>query len=179
MSDRKQESAMKFLAAAFASLFVSAASSAQAEQPNIAGRRLSPEAVRSVAPALEKYTQERLYGEVWKRPGLSPRDRSIVTVAVLIARDLTLPMNYYFGRALDNGVKPRELSEIITHLAFYSGWANAFAAIGPAKDVFAERGIRQDQVPAASPTLLPLNEAAEADRAARVGAQFGSVAPGL
>src|SRR3954447_18469682 len=147
MSDREEESAMKLLAAALASLVVGAASSAQAEQPNITGRRMSPEDVRSVAPALAKYTHERLYGEVWKRPGLSPRDRSIVTVAVLIARDLTLPMNYYFGRALDIGVKSRELSEIITHLAFYSGWANAFAAIGPAKDVFAERGIRQDQVP--------------------------------
>src|SRR4051812_42686503 len=178
MSDR-QEIAMKLFAAALASLFVGAAASVQAQQPDVGARRLSPEDVRAVAPALEKYPQERLYGEVWKRPGLSPRDRSIVTVAVLIAHDLTLPMNYYFGRALDNGVKPRELSEIITHLAFYSGWANAFAAIGPAKDVFAERGIRQDQVPAASPTLLPLNEAAEADRAARVGAQFGSVAPGL
>src|SRR5438045_1295906 len=170
---------MKLLAAAFASLLVGAASSAQAEQPNIAGRRLSPEDVRSVAPALEKYTHERLYGEVWKRPALSPRDRSIVTVAVLIARDLTLPMNYYFGRALDNGVKPRELSEIITHLAFYSGWANAFAAIGPAKDVFVRHGIGPDQIPSASPALLPLDQAAEADRAARVGEQFGKVAPGI
>src|SRR4051795_2619016 len=177
MSDRKEESSVKLLAAALASLLVGGASSAQAEQPNIAGRRLSPEDVRSVAPALEKYTQERLYGEVWKRPGLSPRDRSIVTVAALIARDLTLPMNYYFGRALDNGVKPRELSEIITHLAFYSGWANAFAAIGVAKDVFARRGIGPDQVPPASVSLLPLDEAAEAQRAARVGEQFGAVAP--
>src|SRR3954471_6394924 len=131
MSDRKQESSMKLLAAALASLFVT---SAQAEHPDIAGRRLSPNDVRRVAPALETYTQERLYGEVWKRPGLSPRDRSIVTVAALIARELTPPMPYYFNRALENGVKPVELSEIITHLAFYSGWANAFAAIGPARD---------------------------------------------
>jgi 4-carboxymuconolactone decarboxylase len=170
---------MKLVAAALASLFVGATSAAQAQQPGIESRRLSPEDVRKVAPALERYTQERLYGEVWKRPGLSPRDRSVVTVAALIARDLTLPMKYYFNRALDNGVEPRELSEIITHLAFYSGWANAFAAIGPARDVFAERGIGEDQVPPASPALLPLNETAEADRAARVGAQFGSVAPGL
>jgi 4-carboxymuconolactone decarboxylase len=127
----------------------------------------------------EKYTQERLYGEVWKRQGLNRRDRSIVTVAALVARNLTLPMRYYLGEALDYGVKPRELSEIITHLAFYSGWANAFTAIGPAKDVFAERGIGSDQLPAASPPLLPLNEAAEADRVTRVGQQFGSVAPGL
>jgi alkylhydroperoxidase/carboxymuconolactone decarboxylase family protein YurZ len=59
----------------------------QTTQPNIQGRRLSPDDVRKVAPALEAYTQERLYGDVWKRPGLTPRDRSIVTVAALIARD--------------------------------------------------------------------------------------------
>src|SRR6476661_4478516 len=151
MTDREKESAMKLFAAALASLFVGAAASAQAQQPDIGARRLSPEDVRSVAPALEKYTQERLYGEVWKRPGLSPRDRSIVTVAALIARDLTLPMNYYFGRALDNGVTPRELSEIITHLAFYSGWANAFAAVAIAKDVLVQRGIGEDQLAEVAP----------------------------
>jgi len=170
---------MKTLAATLASLFLMASSSVEAEQPNVVGRRLSPDDVRRVAPALEKYTQDRLYGEVWKRPGLSRRDRSIVTIAALIARNQTLPMNYYFGQALDNGLKPSELSEIITHLAFYSGFANAFAAIGPARDVFAERGIGPDQAPVASPPLLPLNEAAEADRAARVGEQFGAVAPGI
>ena len=170
---------MKRLVTAIASLFLMALSPAEAEQPDIAGRRLSPDDVRRVAPALEKYTQERLYGEVWKRPGLTPRDRSIVTIAALIARDLTLPMPYYFNQALDNGVKPSEISEIITHLAFYSGWANAMAAVGPAKDVFAQRGIGPDQVAPASPPLLPLNDAAEADRAARVGQQFGAVVPGI
>src|SRR3954462_15357629 len=97
------ETPMKLIAAALASLFVT---SAQAEQPNIAGRRLSPEDVRTVAPALEKYTQDRLYGEVWKRPGLTPRDRSLVTIAALIARDLTLAMPYYFNRALDKASSP-------------------------------------------------------------------------
>ena len=81
--------------------------------------------MRMVAPALEKYTQERLLGDVWKRPGLSVRDRSIVTLAALIARNQTIEMPFYLNLALDNGVKPREISEIITHLAFYSGWANA------------------------------------------------------
>jgi 4-carboxymuconolactone decarboxylase len=168
---------MKRLAPIIASLLFVA--SAHAQQPDIGGRRLSPDDVRRVAPALEAYTQERLYGEVWRRPGLSPRDRSIVTIAALIARELTPPMPYYFNRALENGVKPAELSEIITHLAFYSGWANAFAAIGPARDVFAQRGIGPDQLPAATPQLLALDEAAEADRAARVGQQFGAVAPGI
>jgi 4-carboxymuconolactone decarboxylase len=132
-----------------------------------------------VAPALEKYTQDRLLGEVWKRPGLSARDRSVVTLAALIARNQTIEMAFYLNLALDNGVKPREISEIITHLAFYSGWANAMSAVAVAKDVFAARGIGADQLPAASPELLPLNEAAEADRAARVGQQFGEVAPGV
>src|SRR5260370_15120880 len=84
---------------------------------------LTYEDVRRVAPALEAYTQNRLLADVWKRPGLAPRDRSIVTLAALIARNQTIEMPYHFNLALDNGVKPREISEIITHLAFYSGWA--------------------------------------------------------
>ena len=140
---------------------------------------LPPDGIRTVAPALEKYTQGRLLGDVWKRPGLTPRDRSIVTLAALIARDQTIEMPYYVNLALDNGVTPREISEIITHLAFYSGWANAISAVAVAKDVFARRGIGADQLPAASPQLLPLDEAAEAQRAARVREQFGRVAPGI
>ena len=151
----------------------------QTTQPNIQGRRLSPDDVRKVAPALEAYTQERLYGDVWKRPGLTPRDRSLVTVAALIARDQTPALTYYLNQAIENGVTPREISETITHLAFYAGWANAFGAVGAARDVFAQRGIGADQLPAASVLLLPLDEAAEADRAKRVGEQFGTVAPGV
>jgi 4-carboxymuconolactone decarboxylase len=135
--------------------------------------------MRMVAPALEKYTQERLLGDVWKRPGLSVRDRSIVTLAALIARNQTIEMPFYLNLALDNGVKPRQISEIITHLAFYSGWANAMSAVAAAKDVFAARKIGSDQVPVASPPLLPLDEAAEAQRATRVEQQFGAVVPGI
>ncbi len=135
--------------------------------------------VRMVAPALEKYTRDRLLGDVWKRPGLSPRDRSIVTLAALTARNQTVEMPYYLNIALDNSVKPREISEVITHLAFYSGWSNAMSAVAVAKDVFAERGIGADRLPAASPQLLPLDQAAEAQRAAGVEQQFGSVAPGV
>jgi 4-carboxymuconolactone decarboxylase len=140
---------------------------------------LSLNDVRMVAPALERYTQGTLLGDLWKRPGLASRDRSIVTLAALIARDQTIEMPYYVNLALDNGVTPREISEIITHLAFYSGWSNAISAAAVAKDVFARRGIGADQLPAASPQLLPLDEAAEAQRAARVGEQFGKVAPGI
>jgi 4-carboxymuconolactone decarboxylase len=135
--------------------------------------------VRTVAPALAKYAQGTLLGDVWKRPGLTPRDRSLITLAALIARNQTVEMAHYLNLALDNGVQSREISEIITHLAFYAGWGNAMSAVAVAKDVFARRGIGADQLPAASPELLPLDEAAEAQRAARVGEQFGAVAPGV
>jgi len=134
--------------------------------------------ITMVAPALGKYAQGPL-AELWKRPGLTSRDRSIVTVAALIARNQTIEMPHYFNLALDSGVKPREISEIITHLAFYSGWANAMSAAAVARDVFAQRKIGGDQLPPASPTLLPLDKDAEARRATAVEQQFGKVAPGL
>jgi len=133
---------------------------------------------RLVAPALEKYAQGPV-AELWKRPGLTPRDRSIVTIAALIARNQTIEMAYYLNLAIDTGVKPREISEIITHLAFYSGWANAMSAVAVAQDVFAHRKIGADQLPSVSPTLLPLDKEAEAKRAAGVEQQFGNVAPGI
>ena len=105
-----------------------------------------------MAPALERYSQDRLFGDVWKRPGLSPRDRSIVTLAALVARNQTIEMPFYLNLALDNGVKPAEISELITHLAFYSGWGNAMSAVAVTKDVFAKRGIGADQLRAASPS---------------------------
>jgi 4-carboxymuconolactone decarboxylase len=133
---------------------------------------------RTVAPALGKYVKGPL-ADLWKRAELNPRDRSIVTVAALIARNQTIEMPHYFSLALDNGVEPREISEIVTHLAFYSGWANATSAVAAAKDVFAAREIGADQLPAASPALLPLDNDAEAKRAANVEQLFGKVAPGL
>jgi 4-carboxymuconolactone decarboxylase len=135
--------------------------------------------VRTVAPALAKYAQGTLLGDVWKRPGLAPRDRSLITLAALIARNQTIEMAHYLNLALDNGVQPREISEIITHLAFYAGWANAISAVAVAKDVFARRGVGADQLPAASPEPLPLDEEAETRRATQVEQQFGAVAPGV
>jgi len=110
---------------------------------------------------------------------LSPRDRSVITVAALIARNQTAEMAFYFNLALDNDVKPSELSEIITHLAFYSGWGNAMSAVSVAKEVFRKRKIEPEQLPRAVPKPLPLNEATEAQRAAMVEKQFGNVAPGV
>ena len=138
----------------------------------------TPNDSEMVAPALEKYAQGPI-ADLWKRPDLTPRDRSIVTLAALIARNQTIEMHHYISLALDNGVKPREISEIITHLAFYSGWANAQSAVAVAKNVFADRRIGADQLPAATPTLLPLAKEAEEKRAAGVEQQFGKVAPGI
>src|SRR6267378_1314449 len=172
---------MKMQPAAIALLSLMAIQSAHAEETtSMTGMlMLTNEDVRKVAPALEAYTQNRLLGDVWKRPGLAPRDRSMVTLAALIARNQTIEMPYHFNLALDNGVKPREISEIITHLAFYSGWADAMSAVAVAKDVFAARHIGADQLPAASVTPLPINGAAEAQRATRVQEQFGSFFPGV
>ena len=139
----------------------------------------SREDVQMVAPALDKYTQDRLLGDVWNRPGLSRRDRSVVTLATLIGRNQTIALSDQLKIALDHGVKPTEISEMITHMAFYSGWANAMAAVAVTKNIFAERNIGNDRLPAATPALLPLNEAAEADRAKRVGDQFGAMFPGV
>jgi 4-carboxymuconolactone decarboxylase len=131
-----------------------------------------------VAPALEKYMQGPL-DELWKRAGLTPRDRSIVTLAALIARNQMIEMPYYLNLALDNGVKPREISEMIAHLAFYSGWGNAMSAVAVAKDVFASRKIGSDQLAQVSPGLLPLDTASEERRASGVEQQFVKVAPGI
>jgi len=135
--------------------------------------------VQSVSPALDRYTQGSLLEELWKRTDLSPRDRSIVTVAALVARNQSVEMPYYFKLALDNDVKPREMSEIVTHLAFYSGWPNAMSAVVVLKDIFAQRGIRADQLPSATPKLLPLDQAAEQKRAERVEHDVGPASVGL
>lgn len=141
--------------------------------------RQTANCVRQVSPALDRYMQATLFGDLWTRPDLSPRDRCIVTWAVLIARNQMTELESYLDLALDNGVTPGEVSEIITHLAFYSGWANAMSAVAVAKDVFAQRGIEVDQLPAASPQLLPLDRAVEDNRATRVQQDVGPVSQGL
>ncbi len=171
----------KCIAAAITSLsfLASAPASAQTDRTSAAAMSLALDDVQSVAPALERYASERLMGDVWKRPGLAPRDRSIVTLAALIARHQTIELPAHLELALDNGVQPREISELITHLAFYSGWGNALSAVAVAKNIFAQRGIEVGQLPPAEARLLPIDEAAEARRAAGVSDQFGAVVPGV
>src|SRR6266542_2545957 len=90
------------------------------------------------APALQGYTDTVLFGDVWERPGLSKRDRSLITVATLIALYRTNELPSHLKRALDNGVTRDELVEVITHLAFYAGWPTAATATAIARRVFEE-----------------------------------------
>lgn len=135
--------------------------------------------VRAVSPALERYEQGTILGSLWRRPDLSPRDRSIVTLSALIARNQAAELPRYLVLALDSGLKPGEISGLITHLAFYAGWGNAMSAVTAAKEVFAARGIGPDQLPAAQPDLLQLDQAAETQRAALVAQTVRPTAPGL
>jgi 4-carboxymuconolactone decarboxylase len=89
------------------------------------------------APGLVHFTDDVLFGEVWKRPQLSPRDRSLVTVAALVAGGNAEQLTFHLQYAKDNGATEDELIEAITHLAFYAGWPKAFSAITVAKQVFA------------------------------------------
>jgi 4-carboxymuconolactone decarboxylase len=91
-----------------------------------------------IAPALGDYTDKVLFGDVWKRPGLSPRDRSLATVSCLISSYRINELPFHLKRALDNGVTRDELIETITHLAFYAGWPAASTATGILRRVFAE-----------------------------------------
>jgi len=140
---------------------------------------LSDTDIEAVSPALERYASTRLAGDLWKRKDLSPRDRSLVTVAAVIARNQTVLLPEQLELALKNGVKPAELSETITQLAFYAGWGNAIAAAAVTKEIFLQKGINAEQLPCAEEALLPIDEKAEAARAARVEQSIGSAAPGL
>jgi 4-carboxymuconolactone decarboxylase len=103
----------------------------------------------------------------------------VITIAAVIARIQSQEMFFHFSLALDNGVRPAELSEIITHLAFYAGWGNAMAAVTVAKEIFYQRGIGIDQLPPAMDKPLPLDEKVEKQRATQVQNNFGAVSPSL
>lgn len=102
-----------------------------------------PSAVRQslgeIAPKLVDLTDDVLFGDVWERPQLSKRDRSLITCAALIATGKTEQMEFHFPRAIENGVTQEELIEAITHLAFYVGWPNAMSAVNRAKALFSKK----------------------------------------
>ncbi|WP_282936850.1 carboxymuconolactone decarboxylase family protein [Paenibacillus sp. RC67] len=88
------------------------------------------------APAFVQYSEEVLFGDVWRREELSLRDRSLVTVAALVAGEHTNQLPYHLNLAKENGLTEDELIEAVTHLAFYVGWPKAASAIQVAKQVF-------------------------------------------
>ncbi len=115
---------------AFAQAGPGAAAPAQA-QPTAAQKIMG-----DVAPKLAELTDRVLFGDVWQRPGLSQRDRSLITVAALIAMNRPEQLRSHMARARANGVTREEIAEIITHLAFYTGWPNAITAVGVAREVY-------------------------------------------
>jgi 4-carboxymuconolactone decarboxylase len=97
------------------------------------------ESVGPVAPGLEQYTTDVLFRDLWLRSGLTPRDRSLVTVSALISLGHVAQIPYHLNRAMDSGLTKAEASEVLTHLAFYAGWPKAFSAVPVAKGVFDKR----------------------------------------
>lgn len=89
-----------------------------------------------IAPRLTEITDQVLFDDIWQRPGLSPRDRSLITVASLISLYRSNELPFHLRKALENGVTRDEIVEAITHLAFYSGWPTAAAALAIARQVF-------------------------------------------
>ena len=97
------------------------------------------EEVRQVVPRLIELTETLLFPDIWERPGLSKRDRSLITVAALVATYRPEQLKGHTERALANGVTKDEIGELITHLAFYSGWPSAMSAAKVVKQVFEEK----------------------------------------
>jgi len=140
-------------------------------------KRVAPPAVYDVAPGLGLFPDDVLFGEVWERGELPPRDRSLVTLAVLVSTGKAAQIGSHVRRALDNGVNPNEIGELITHLAFYSGWPNAISAVTETKKIFGERGIAH--VADSESDRIQLEAAAEAARAASVNANVAPTVPAM
>jgi 4-carboxymuconolactone decarboxylase len=159
----------KFSPMALSLLLLGTAALAQSEEA----------ALNRAAPALAAYNKNTVEGDLWKRKGLSPRDRSVVSVAALIASGKAESRPEEFARALDNKVTPTELSGIITHLAFYGGWSNGIAAAETAAALYEQRDIPADSLPGADVKLLPLNQVVESAREKSVQENFGKTAQGV
>jgi len=104
-----------------------------------AGQTRAQQLMGDVAPKLAELTDSVLFGDVWERPGLAKRDRSLVTISALIAMNRPDQLRSHLALARQNGVTETEIVEAITHLAFYAGWPNAVGAVAIAREVFAKK----------------------------------------
>lgn len=138
-------------------------------------RSVAPPAMQKIAPVLTGYTDDVLFGDVWLRPGLSPRDRSIVTLSVLIATGKTAQLGGHLDRGLANGLKPTEVAGMVTHLALYTGWPNAVSALTEVDKVFTARKIDPAVLKAVAPATAPL-PASDGARAEMVRREVAPVA---
>lgn len=148
---------------------------AQSQTRELGTSRPSGELQQRIAPGLATLTDDVLYGDIWRRPELSPRDRSLVTVSVLIATGKTAQLAGHLGRAFTNGVKPSETSALLAHLAIYCGWPSAVSALEVYDQVYKARNIEASSLAAASPRLPAA--ASETTRADATRAELGTVAP--
>ena len=130
---------------------------------------------QALAPGLAILTDDVLFGDVWRRPALSPRDRSLVTISVLIATGKTAQLAGHLGRGLDNGIQPKEASGLLPHLAIYSGWPNAVSALDVYEQVYTARNVDIAALRTMGPRLDAL--ASDASRAREATEQWGAVAP--
>ena len=115
-------------------------SHAHRADPHEEPRVVRPQQFGKIAPGIVQYTTDVLFRDLWLRPDLAPRDRSLVTVSALIASGQVAQITYHLNRAMGNGLTQEQAGEVVTHLAFYTGWPNAFSALPVMKDVFEKRG---------------------------------------
>ena len=126
-------------------VFVGMSGAAQTQQVKEApatvktGQTRAQQLMGDIAPKLAELTDSVLFGDVWERPGLAKRDRSLVTISALIAMNRPDQLRSHLALARQNGVTETEIVEAITHLAFYAGWPNAVSAVPIAREVFAQK----------------------------------------
>jgi 4-carboxymuconolactone decarboxylase len=130
---------------------------------------------QKIAPGLATLTDDVLFGDVWRRPELSPRDRSLITISVLIATGKPAQLAGHLGRALTNGVQPSEASGLLAHLAIYCGWPSAVSALEAYEQVYTARKVDTAALRAVTSRLpAPGSDGA---RAKAVNDELGAVAP--
>jgi 4-carboxymuconolactone decarboxylase len=151
-----------------------AQSQPESSQPPGSARPSGPVQQR-IAPGLATLTDDVLFGDVWRRPELSPRDRSLVTVSVLIATGKPAQLAGHLGRALTNGVQPGEASGLLAHLAIYCGWPSAVSALEVYDQVYAARKIDTAALRTVTPRLPA--PGSDASRAKAMNDELGAVAP--